>query len=163
MKSMVTIEVILDDNCADPQITIRTRSRTRQVESIIEAIEDISEEDYPPVSGFTGNKVELVSQKDIIRVYTQGRKVMIQTDEKLYSTNKSLSNLEEILNSDRFLRISQSEIVNLYRVKCFDFNLSGTIGVELDNGIKSWASRSKVRTIKALLKAGSTIAKKEED
>ncbi len=64
---------------------------------------------------------------------------------------KTLSGLEEILNSERFFRISQSEIVNLYKVKGFDMSVSGTVGVEFDNGNRSWVARSRVKLIKEKL------------
>ena len=59
--------------------------------------------------------------------------------------------MEELLNSKRFIRISQSEIINLYKVKHFDINIAGTIGIEFDDGTKSWASRSRVKAIKDML------------
>ncbi len=77
---------------------------------------------------------------------------MIQTDAGHYAVKKSLTALEEDLNPKRFLRISQSEIVNLYKVRCFDINIAGTIGIEFDNGTKSWAARSRVKALKKLLK-----------
>ena len=155
MKSMVDIEVILDKDYVDPKVTIQTKARTNQVENIIEAIENVSESGFPLIPGYTEEGLEMISQRDIVRIYTQGRKVMVQTNEQLYSVNKSLSGIEEMLNPDRFLRISQSEVVNLYKVKCFDINIVGTIGIEFENGIKSWASRSRVKAIKAKLKEWS--------
>ena len=47
MKNMVEIEIVLDEQYADPHVTIRTKSNTQQVENIICAIEDASNADYP--------------------------------------------------------------------------------------------------------------------
>ncbi len=156
MKDMVEIEVVLDEQYADPHVTIRTRSNTQQVENIICAIEDASNSDYPQIAANRDGRLVFVSQRDIVRIHTEGRKVVLQTEDETYTVRKTLAGLEDILNPTRFLRISQSEIINFYKVKCFDFNLAGTIGVEFDCGIKSWASRSRVRQIKALLKQNST-------
>ena len=155
MKNMVDIEVILDSDYVDPKVTIQTKARTNQVENIIEAIENVSESGFPLIPGYTEDGLEMISQRDIVRIYTQGRKVIVQTNEQSYSVSKSLSGIEEMLNPDRFLRISQSEVVNLYKVKCFDINIVGTIGIKFENGIKSWASRSRVKAIKAKLKEWS--------
>jgi DNA-binding LytR/AlgR family response regulator len=84
---------------------------------------------------------------------------MLQTDDDIYTVKKTLMGLENELNSLRFLRISQSEIINLYKVKCFDFNAVGTVGVEFDIGIKTWASRSRVKDIKAKIKANEAAGK----
>ena len=88
-------------------------------------------------------------------MHTEGRKIVVQTEKEAYTVKRTLAGLEDVLNASRFLRISQSEIINLYKVKSFDFNLAGTIGVEFDCGIKSWVSRSRVKQIKALLKQNS--------
>ncbi|MCR5510317.1 MAG: LytTR family transcriptional regulator DNA-binding domain-containing protein [Lachnospiraceae bacterium] len=152
MKDMVEIEVVLDERYVDPFVTIKTRSNTQQVENIICAIEDASHNDFPQIVAVKDDAVVFVSQRDIVRVHTEGRKIVIQTEDDVFTVKKTLAGLEDMLNPSRFLRISQSEIINLYKVKSFDFNLAGTIGVEFDCGIKSWVSRSRVRQIRNLLK-----------
>ena len=152
MKDMVEIEVVLDERYIDPFVTIRTRSNTQEVENIICAIEDASHSDFPQIAATKDEAVVFVSQRDIVRVHTEGRRIVIQTEDEVYTVKRTLAGLEDVLNPARFVRISQSEIINLYKVKSFDFNLAGTIGVEFDCGIKSWVSRSRVKQIKALLK-----------
>ena len=152
MKHMVDIDVVLDEQFPDPQITIRTKSRTGQVENIIEAIENAADNGFPMIPGYDGERIVLLSQRDIIRVCTEGRKIMLQTEERAYYSNTTLTHMEDLLNPARFLRISQSEIVNLYKVKCFSLDTAGTIGIEFENGAKSWASRSRVKAIKALIR-----------
>ncbi len=152
MRTMVDIEVVLDEKYRDPKVNILTSEKTELVENIIEAVENVSESGFLPILGQKGDDTELVSQRDVIRAYTDGRKIMLHTENGLYSVNKSLTAMEGILNPKRFIRISQSEIVNLYKVKCFDVNSAGTIGIEFYNGTKSWASRSRVKAVKDLLK-----------
>ncbi|MBR6451266.1 MAG: LytTR family transcriptional regulator [Lachnospiraceae bacterium] len=152
MKNMVDIDVLIDERYIDPKVTIQTKTHSEQVENIIYAIENASENDFPQIVARQDEKLVFVSQRDIIRVHTQGRKVLLETEGETLTVRKTLSGLEEDLNPKRFIRISQSEIINLYKVKCFDINISGTIGVEFDNGTKSWASRSHVRDIKAILR-----------
>ncbi len=152
MRSMVDIEVAIDEKYVDPKVTILTREKTGLVESIINAIENVSENEFPLIPAYTEGEMEFVSQRDILRVYIQDRKCILQTDEGLFTVRKNLSRLEEDLNPSRFVRISQSEIINIYKVKRFDINIAGTIGVEFENGTKTWASRSCVKTLKALLK-----------
>ena len=152
MRDMVDIEVVLDEQYSDPKVTIFTKENTGQVENIIYAIENISRSDYPMIATDTDNIVDFISQRDIVRVYVDGRRVILETEEKQYFIKKTLVSVECDLNPDRFLRISQSEIINLYKVKCFDFTTAGTIGVEFDCGIKTWAARSRVRQIKELFR-----------
>ncbi len=152
MKSMVEIEVVIDEKYIDPQVTIKTRANTAQVENIIYAIENASENDFPHIVASDYDKVVFISQRDIVRIYIEGRRVILQTEEQSYTVKRTLAGLEEDLNPHRFLRISQSEIINLYKVKCFDISASGTIGVEFDCGVKSWASRSRMKQVRDMLR-----------
>ena len=45
MDNMVDIEVIIDDTCVDPKIKIHTKEKTRQIDNIIYAIENVTEND----------------------------------------------------------------------------------------------------------------------
>ncbi len=148
---MVDIDVVLDENYIDPKVTIQTKEKTKQVENIVYAVENASDNDFPIIPAYRENFLEFLSQRDIIRVYIHGRKVIIEAESGEYIAKKTLSGLEEILNSERFFRISQSEIVNLYKVKGFDMSVSGTVGVEFDNGHRSWVARSRVKLIKERL------------
>ena len=156
MKNMVEIEVILDDRYMDPKVTIRTKANTVQVENIIYAIENASENDFPHIAANEYDRIVFVSQRDIVRVYIEGRRVLLQTENAVYTVRRSLVSLEEDLNPHRFLRISQSEIINLYKVSYFDISAMGTIGVVFDCGIRTWASRSRIKHVREMLRASRT-------
>ena len=152
MRNGIDIDVILDDSYEDPKITIHTKERTEEIDAIIEAIEAASENEYPRIPVSQDDRVILLPQREIIRVHTQGRKLEIETEKGSYMVGRTLSSLEEVLNEDRFIRISQSEIINLYKVKHFEFGVVGTVGIEFENGVKTWAARSRVKAIKKTLR-----------
>ena len=154
MNNMVDIDVIIDENYIEPKVNILTKSKTKQVESIINSIENAQENEYPYLTGYIDGKAEFISQRDIVRVYIENRKIIIETAEKLYYTKKNLTMLESILNPSRFVRISQSEIINLYKVIHFEFNIAGTIGVKMENSKKTWVARSRVKSIKNIINNG---------
>ena len=152
MKNMVDIAVVLDEKYPDPRVTIQTREKTKQVENIIYAIENVSDNDFPVIPAYKDTFLEFLSQRDIIRIYVHNRRVLVETEVGDYVIRKTLSAVEELLNGERFFRISQSEIVNLYKVKGFDLSIAGTIGVEFDNGKRSWVARSRVKLLKERIK-----------
>ena len=69
MKETVNIEVRIDPDCHDPVILIRTDQKTQEVENIVHAIENCVESRYPLIAAYRDNTMELLSQRDIIRVY----------------------------------------------------------------------------------------------
>ncbi len=152
MKNMIDIELILDETCIDPKVKILSKEKNKQVENIIQAIDRVSDMDFPYVVGYTGDEAIIISQRDIIRVYTYGRKIILKAEDGEYSLKNSLTVTEELLNPERFIRISQSEIINLYKVKRFNFDRVGTINIEFENGDTTWVSRSRVKAIKNLIK-----------
>ena len=104
MKDMVEIEVVLDERYTDPFVTIRTKSNTQQVENIICAIEDASHSDFPQIAAVKDDVVEFVSQKDIVRVHTEGRKIVVQTEKDVFTVKRTLAGIEDVLNPTRFSR-----------------------------------------------------------
>ena len=152
MKNTVDIEVVIDEESTDPKVKIFAKEKTRQVENIINAIENVTDSEFPLIPAMLGEELEFLPQKDIVRAYTDGRKVSIQTADSVYVYRKNLSVLEEDLNPTRFIRISQSELINIYKVKKFDINVSGKISVEFEDGSRTWASRSCVKAIREFLR-----------
>lgn len=151
MKKTVEIKIQIDPQCHDPVVVIRTDRKTQRVEDIIHAIETCADSRYPMIAGYQENEMELLSQRDIIRVYAEPRKVLIQTCKGLYDSRKSLAYLETILNPDRFIRISRFEIVNIRKIERFDFSISGTVHIVFEDGTVTWAARRYVRSIQQIL------------
>jgi DNA-binding LytR/AlgR family response regulator len=103
------------------------------------------------VTAYAGDTRVLLSQREIIRVYLENRKLIVWTERGGFMARGTLADMEAKLNCRRFLRISRSEIINLYKVSSFDFRLLGTIQVTFDDGSVSWVARRYVRTIQKTL------------
>lgn len=43
MRNMVDIDIVIDDKYIDPKVTIQTKEKTKQVENIVYAIENVIE------------------------------------------------------------------------------------------------------------------------
>lgn len=148
MKDIVDIDVIIDEKYLDPLVNIYTFEKNRRIDNIIYAIENAAQSDIPPIGVFKDNNLMFVSQRDIFRLQIIDRRTLVETDEGIFESKMSLTSLEELLDEARFIRISQSEIINLYHVKNFDFTLNGTITVRFDNGEESWVARRRVKALK---------------
>ncbi|MBP5728402.1 MAG: LytTR family transcriptional regulator DNA-binding domain-containing protein [Clostridia bacterium] len=151
MKDAVDIEIRIDPDCHDPVILIRTDQKTQEVENIVHAIENCMDSRYPPFVGYRDNAMELLSQRDIVMVYVESRKVQIRTEKGTFDSRRSLSYLEQLLNPERFIRISRFEIVNIRKIASFDFSMAGTVHILFDDGTVTWAARRYVRSIQQAL------------
>ena len=136
------IEIKIEDSCKEPKVIILTASMTEEVNSIIKKLS----EDVPQIiTGIKNEKIEVLEQSDLIRVYASSGKVFE------YTLHIRLYEIEERLNSHQFVRISNSEIINLKRVDNFDLSFTGTICVKLSNGTTTYVSRRYVAKIKKIL------------
>ena len=60
--------------------------------------------------------------------------------------------LEEQLREQKFVRISNSELVNVQQIEKLDMSYAGTIQMKMRNGDVTYVSRRFVRKIKEVLR-----------
>lgn len=147
-KVKVQIEIKIDGSYTEPKIIILTAAVTDEVNVIVDKL---SKETPQIISGSKNEKVEVIEQGDLIRVYANAGKVYAVTDKGEYTIRLRLYEMEERLNYNQFVRISNSEIINLKKVENFDLSFTGTICVKLVNGTTTYVSRRYVSKIKTIL------------
>lgn len=154
----IDIKVEIDPSLKESEVIIRTDQRTELIDQIVAAIERCTIKKYPQIMAISGEKKVLINQQEIVRVYTENRRVIFSTDTRNYYSRLSLRKLEEQLDPAAFVRISRFEIINLRRVSGFDFSMEGTVQVHFDNGRFTWVSRRYVpiiqQTLERLTKKG---------
>ncbi len=142
------IEIKIDQSCTEPKVIVLTDRMTDEINAIVRKL---SEEAPDMLAGFRDEFFELIEPRDIIRVYAESGKVIAVTERGEYTLRQRLYELEEKLDKMRFIRISNSEIINLRKAKKFDLSMAGTICVSLANGQSSYVSRRYVGKIKQML------------
>ncbi len=151
MKDRFMIRIELDPSCHTPEVVIRTDQETALVERIVSAVDRCVKSDTPRIAVFDGNSALLISQRDIVRVYTEPRKLMVCTEAGRFEARSSLQEMEKTLDRESFVRISRFEIINMEKVAGFDVSVSGTIQVTFDDGSSTWVARRYVRMIEQRL------------
>ena len=154
MSDLVDIKLIIDKEWPKLTVFIKNNERNEDVEGIIAAVQSYAEKKVPMIAAYFKGSLVMLPQRKIIRFFVDNRKVMVQTSERTYETKKPLYEIEEVLDKKRFVRISQSETINIRRVKNFDFSAAGTIGVELENGENTWVARRRMKDVRVLLAGG---------
>ena len=128
------IEIKMDPSCTEPKVIITTASITEEVSQLMKRL---SEESPSIIAGFRDD--------------ANAGKVFAVTGNGEYCVRSRLYELEERLDGSRFVRISNSEIINLNMVEHFDLSFSGTICVKLSNDTITYVSRRYVAKIKRIL------------
>ncbi|WP_051205779.1 LytTR family DNA-binding domain-containing protein [Butyrivibrio sp. FC2001] len=155
MSDLLDLKLIIDKECQKLTVTIRNNERNEDVEGIIAAVQSYEDRKVPMIPAYFKDSMVMLPQRQIIRLFVSGRKVMVQTSERTYEVKRPLREIEAMLDSSLFVRISQSETINIRKVKNFDFSAVGTIGVVLENGERTWVARRRVKNVKDALAGGS--------
>lgn len=144
----MNIEIKIDNSCKEPKIIIVTATVN---DTIKELVKKLAEDRRRILAGFRGETLEILQLQNISRIYAMQGKVFAVCNDGEYLLKMRLYELEEQLKDTAFVRISNSEIINLHKVKRFDLSYAGTICVVLTDGSVTYVSRRYVSKIKQVL------------
>ena len=145
------VELRLEPGRKEPKIVILVGEDSPELRRLAEELSGLA---LGPVAVWKGEQALRLPQGDFLRFYADGKGVSAQTGEEVYSVRLRLYELEERLDPRRFVRISNSEIINLDWVTAVDLSLTGTIRMTLDGSVQSYVSRRYVKKIKETLNLG---------
>lgn len=142
------VEIKLDPNCTQPKVIIYTNEITQEINDLAKSLSGV---EYSSIAGYKSGEILLIRPDDIIRIYSQGQKILAQLEKDTVQLKYRLYELENRLTGTSFMRISNSEIVNFKKVVSLDMNMSGTISLKYKSGEKSFVSRRYIEKIKKYL------------
>lgn len=95
-----------------------------------------------------GKRIAIVPLREIVRIEIEDKLVFAHTAKERLLIEKSIGELEEMLQPSGFLRISRGELVNLEMVRELAPYFSGTWRVKLANGEERDVSRERAKQLK---------------
>ena len=148
---MENIEVLFDKNpnLKNIIVTISAPEMDEQVKYLMEIVKNAGVADLFVLDEI--GRQHRISEAGIIRIEVTQKVVTVQTCDGVYRLNRSLQDVESMLHSRMFLKISRFEIINLQRVRNFDFTVAGTLKIEFEDGSFTWASRRFIPLIRQRL------------
>lgn len=143
----------IDNNLNENEIVIDIKSshNSDELQKIVNYIQQLDNKKNSIV-GFIDNELYITPTDDILYFYTMDQKCYYKVNNKNYYTKKRLYELEEILNQEQFIRISNSCIINISKIKCFDLNHTGNISIKFMNGDLKDVSKRRIPQITKFLK-----------
>ena len=143
------VEIQIDPSLDEPVAVLRSPSPTEEVEALAARLR--GEAVPQPFTVYREREAARVSRSMVLRFYAEDKGVLCQTRTGTFTVRQRLYELEEALAGTRFVRVSNSEIVNLDRVTGLDLTLAGTIKMTLEDGTVCWVSRRYVKKIRSAL------------
>lgn len=145
------VEIQIDPSLDEPVAVLRSPSPTEEIEALAARLR--GEAVPQPFTVYREREAARVSRSMVLRFYAEDKGVLCQTEQGTFTVRQRLYELEQALAGTRFVRVSNSEIVNLDRVTALDLTLAGTIKMTLEGGTVCWVSRRYVRKIRQALEA----------
>ncbi len=129
----------------EPEVVITASELTPQIKELMGSLSGLQ---AGPILAFHQEKAVLIEQETILRFFADGKGVSVQTDEGIFTVKQRLYEWEEMLDKHMFVRVSNSEIVNLRRVTALDLSMTGTIKMVLNETTNVYVSRRYMKKIK---------------
>ena len=131
------IKVQIDSVFQEEMLQIQAPSRTPKIQQVVEFVESLD------------NNHRLKGKKDG-ETYIENRQVLAKTTQGEYHLSLRLYQVLEKLPS-YFIKISQSEIVNLKEIERFNITPNGLVEIHLKNKETTYSSRRYLKAIKEKL------------
>lgn len=139
----IKVTFIQDENVEDVEVVVRAAARNEITDRILRSIEETKNGAIygGAIYGGAITNEKAIDVGEVVIISKSGRYLSVKTIHDEYVLKDPLYKIEERLDQTQFVRISQSEIVNLKFVEGWSLEGGGIIKIELVNGISSYTSR----------------------
>lgn len=149
------IKLEIQPQYKEMEIHICSQEDSIQVRNVLQTVKGVFDID---VMAYSDTGVTVLNSSDIIRIYAQNKQVYAdisghgsEDHNSSFRLHERLYELEERLQKNRFIRISNSEIVNMRKIQRLDTSMTGTVKIFLTDGIQTYVSRRYISKIKEAL------------
>lgn len=136
--------VIIGENETE-EIIIRAHKRTQLIDEIERLVNESNN-----LYGYRDNEIINLDFNDIFCFYVENNKIYALTENDKFIIKSRLYSIENLLDKN-FIKINQSCIVNIRKIKKFDSSIYGTLRVILKNGYEDYVSRRNIKSVKERL------------
>lgn len=117
---------------------------------LIKEIEELVCENNFDIIGFSDKEGMKLNLNEIYCFIVESNKLYAMCEKEKYFLKTRLYKIEENL-SENFVKINQSCIANIRKIKKFDASISGTLTVTFKNNYVDYVSRRNVKKVKERL------------
>ena len=144
------MKILLDiqEKYREPEIHICCDRRSKEALSLRNLLEEIL---LAKITVHKDQETRFLAAYEIVRIYSESRRVYARTATDVFEVRDRLYALDESLSDRGFVRISNSEIVNIMQIEKIDMSYAGTIKMYMKNGDVTYVSRRYVARIKEVL------------
>ncbi len=128
------------------EIIIYSHSKTK----LVEEIESLVFEHNTELIGYAKREIKPLSLSEVYSFNVEDNKIYAYLERDKLLLKQRLYMIEKIID-DNFIKINQSSIINITKIKKFDSSIGGTLSVVLKNGYKDYISKRQLKKVKERL------------
>lgn len=149
MRDRINVRLEIDPLLQETEIIIRVREDYDEslVARLISTIRRLGESVPPLLTVYSGKILILLNRFDIVRAYKQDRKLYVLTERDIYTANETLQEFEKELDAENFVRTNRNEIVNIYKIRHYEYKGSSYLKLFFEDGSYTWVSRARVNFV----------------
>lgn len=147
----IKINTNISNEFKEISVTINAPELSEDIQKLIQYISNINTIPNQIVAN-KNNKIYFIDLKKVICFFSKDKHNYVRTQEGIYKIKYKLYELEDLLKQKNFIRISNSCIININQVECFDTSILGTVLVKLKDDTQENVSKRNVSQIMKLLK-----------
>lgn len=151
MNVKINYKILDSLNEDDIIIEISAGQNSEEFQKILNNIQKIAKE-KDSIIGYKNSELFIIPINKISAFYSKEQKVFCKAENTEFVIKKRLYELEENLNENQFIRISNSCIVNLKYIECFDLKYIDNIDVKMKNGDLYIVSKRRIKYLLKFLK-----------
>lgn len=134
------------------EVCINAPQINQEVQMLENELLSITSKSIKQIIAMQDNDIFIINVSDIILFFSEEKNNFCKTKDGIYRIKEKLYYLEEMLSPKNFIRISNSAIININHVKCFNTSIIGKIIVKFKDGSEESVSKRKTSEIMKFLK-----------
>lgn len=148
----IKVRTNISNEFQDIEVCINAPERNEEVQRLENELLSKSSKSIQQIIAMQNNDIFIINMSDIILFFSEEKNNFCKTKDGIYKIKEKLYYLEEMLSTKDFIRISNSAIININHVKCFNTSIIGKIIVKFKDGTEESVSKRKTAEIMKFLK-----------
>ena len=148
----IKVRTNISNEYQDIDVIINAPQKTEEVQALENLLLAKAQKSINQILAMQNNDIFIISVSDIIVFFSEEKNNFCKTKDGIFKIKEKLYYLEEMLPSKDFIRISNSAIININHVRCFNTSIIGRIIVKFKDGSEENVSRRKTSEIMKFLK-----------
>ena len=146
MDIKVNTNISKEFNDAIIKVEVTAPEITEDIQKFLNNISQIAKKKEEIVAT-KNNEIFLLKSKNVFYFYSDEKNNFAKTNDGIYKIKERLYELEENLDKKKFIRISNSCIINIDQTKCFDVSQIGSLFAKMEDDTKQEVSKRKIKDV----------------